>query len=94
MIRRGEWRATASFSGVRGYFLPGFYSLFPHAESMKGKMHEFAEEVHVASNSTNRREDLRRLANTFWCESYQEEQDIKTAWSSLFSRREEYRALP
>lgn len=94
IIRKGEWRATAAFTGVRGYFLPGFYSVFPSADAVKGKMHEFAEEVHTANHSSNKREDLRRLSNTFFCESFQEEQDVKTHWSAIFGRREEYKAVP
>ena len=94
MIRRGEWRATAAFTGVRGYFLPGFYSIFPCADSMKGKMHEFAEEVHTANHSSNKREDVRRLVNTFFAQTYQEEQDAKQEWRSLYDRREEYKAVP
>lgn len=90
MIRRGEWRATAAFNGIRGYFLPGFYSIFPHADSDKGKMHEFADEVHNANHSSNRRFDLIRLTNTFYCESFAEEQDVKTPWANLFARREAY----
>lgn len=93
MIRRGEWRATAPFTGVRGYFLPGYYSIFPHADAMKGKMHEFSEEVHTANHSSNKREDMRRLVNTFFAETYQEEQDIKSHWATIFSRRETYAAL-
>lgn len=94
MIRAGEWRATAPFTGIRGYFLPGYYSVFPAPDSLKGKMHEFAEEVHNAAHSQNRRETMRALSNTFFAESFQDEQDVKQEWRSLYDRREEYRAVP
>lgn len=94
MIRKGEWRATAPFSGVRGYFLPGFYSIFPAADSMGGKMHEFAEEVHSAAHSQNKRESVRVLSNTFFAQSYIEERDVKPRWQEMFDRREEYKPLP
>lgn len=90
MIRRGQWRATAPFVGVRGYFLPGFYSIFPHAESFKGKMHEFAEEVFTAKHSSNRAQTVRVMVNTFFAESYEEEQNVKQEWRTLYDRREDY----
>lgn len=90
IIRAGEWRATRDFTGVRGYYLPGYYTIFPSPSSFRGKMHEMAEEAHRAKHSQNAAETLRVWVNTFLCESYQEESDAPPEWQALYARREEY----
>lgn len=96
IIEEGEWRATAPFAGVRGYFLPGYYSIFPAPKAFKGKMHEMAEEAHNAKHSQNPAETIRVWVNTFLCEGYQEETDVTPDFQPLFERREPFtrQALP
>jgi phage terminase large subunit GpA-like protein len=90
IIRAGQWRPTAAFTNIRGYFLPGYYNIFPHASAFKGKMHEMAEEVHRAKHSQNPAETTRVLVNTFFTEPYQEETDVPPDWQQLLLRRETY----
>ena len=90
IICAGEYRPTAEFNGIRGYFLPGYYNIFPHPSAFKGKMHEMAEEVHNAKHSQNPAETTRVLVNTFFCESYREESDIPPDWKQLYFRKENY----
>jgi phage terminase large subunit GpA-like protein len=90
MIRGGEWRPTAPFTGIRGYWLPGYYNIFPAAQAYKGKMHEMVEAFFAASHSHDKRQTMLVLTNTFFCESFQEESDITPEWKPLFDRREDY----
>lgn len=90
MICSGEWRATAPFTGVRGYFLPGYYSIFPSPAAFTGKMHEMAEEAHNAKHSQNPAETIRVWVNTFLCEGYQEETDVPPEIKPLMDRREAF----
>lgn len=89
-ILAGEYRPTAPETNVRGYFLPGYYSIFPSPKAFHGKMHEMAEEAHNAKHSQNPSETIRVWVNTFLCEGYQEETDITPDWRALFDRRENY----
>jgi phage terminase large subunit GpA-like protein len=90
IILSGEYRPTAPFTGIRGYFLPGYYSIFPSPAAFKGKMHEMAEEAHNAKHSQNPSETLRVWVNTFLCEGYQEESDVPPEIQPLLDRREQY----
>ncbi len=90
IICAGEWRPTAPFNGVRGYFLPGYYSIFPSPKAFKGKMHEMAEEAHNAKHSQNPKETVRVWVNTFLCEGYQEDSDITPSIEPLLARCEQY----
>jgi phage terminase large subunit GpA-like protein len=93
IILHGEYRPTAAFGGVRGYFLPGYYNIFPSPRAFKGKMHEIAEEAHNAKHSQNVKETTRVWVNTFLCEGYQEESDITPEIQPLLARREIYDRL-
>lgn len=90
VIRAGEWRPTRQFTGIRGYFLPGYYSIFPAAGAYRGKMHEMAEDAHRAKHSQNPVETLRVWVNTFLTETFQEESDAPPDWQVLYNRREDY----
>jgi phage terminase large subunit GpA-like protein len=89
-IREGEWRPTAPFNGIRGYFLPGFYSIFPSPAAFKGKMHEMADEVWSAKHSQDVQETTRVLVNTFFCETFIPEADVTPDWVPMYERREHY----
>ncbi len=90
IILAGEYRATAPFLGVRGYFLPGYYSVFPSPSAFSGKMHEMAEEAYNAKHSQNPAETVRVFVNTFLCEGYQEESDVPPEVKPLLDRREDF----
>jgi hypothetical protein len=75
---------------VRGYWLNGINSTLPPEKGFKSKLHQFASDAHQAKNSNNRREAVKVWVNTFLAETYQEEQDVKPAWQTLYERREKY----
>jgi phage terminase large subunit GpA-like protein len=93
MIFEGAWKPTAQFNGIRGYWLNGINSTLPPEKGFKSKLHQFAQNAHDAKNSNNRREAVKVWVNTFLAETYQEEQDVKQAWQTLYERREEYQAV-
>ena len=92
-ILHGEYRPTAAFGGVRGYYLPGFYSIFPSPKAFVGKMHEMAEEAHNAKHSQNQAETTRVWVNTFLCEGYAEEGDVAPELAPMLARREQFDRL-
>lgn len=94
MVLDGAWKATQLFNGIRGYWLNGINSTLPAEKGFKSKHHQFAVDAHNAANSQARRETIKVWTNTFLAETFQEEQDVKTPWSNLFSRREGYAELP
>lgn len=93
MILEGQWKPTALFNGIRGYWLNGINSTLPAEKGFKSKLHQFAVNAHDASHSNNRRETIKVWTNTFLAETFQEEQDVKQEWRTLYDRREEYASL-
>lgn len=89
----GHWKPTQLFNGIRGYWLNGINSTLPPEKGFKSKLHQFAVNAHDAAHSANKRETVKVWTNTFLAESFAEKQDIKTPWSNLFARREEYPAI-
>lgn len=90
MIFGGQWKPTAIFTGIRGYWLNGINSTLPPEKGFKSKLHQFASDAHQAKNSNNRREAVKVWVNTFLAETYQEEQDVKPEWRKLYDRREKW----
>lgn len=90
MILEGKWKPTNLFNGIRGYWLNGINSTLPPEKGFKTKLHQFAVNAHDAAHSANKKETVKVWTNTFLAETFQEEQDIKTPWSTLLSRRETY----
>jgi phage terminase large subunit GpA-like protein len=90
MIMDGQWKPTQTFSGIRGYWLNGINSTLPPEKGFKSKLHQFASDAHQAKNSNNRRESVKVWINTFLAETYQEEQNVKAEWRTMYDRREEY----
>lgn len=93
MVLDGAWKPTQHFNGIRGYWLNGINSTLPAEKGFKSKLHQFAVNAHDAAHSANRRETIQVWTNTFLAETFQEEQDIKSHWASLLSRREEYKEI-
>lgn len=69
-ILAGEWRSTAKFNGVRGYWLNGLNTTFAPKKGYKTKLHQFAAEFLDAYTSG----EWARIAwkNTFLCEPHEE----------------------
>jgi phage terminase large subunit GpA-like protein len=92
-IMGGEWRPTAKFTGIRGYWLNGFSTLFPAKKGFKTKLHQLASDFYDAAIG----KDSEKLAwlNTFLCKPLEITAE-RIEVSPLLERREEYRpdALP
>ncbi len=58
-ICAGEWRPTAPFRGIRGYWLNGLNSTFAPKKGYKNKLHQFAAEFYEAFT-------LNEAARTVW----------------------------
>lgn len=86
-ILAGEWRATAPFKGVRGYWLNGLNTVFAPKKGYKTKLHQFASEFMDAYTSG----EAARIAwkNTFLCEPHEEAAERIDA-SPLLERCESY----
>jgi phage terminase large subunit GpA-like protein len=48
MVGAGQWKPTAPFNGVRGYWINGANSLFPKAKGYTSKLHQFHAENEAA----------------------------------------------
>lgn len=92
-ILAGEWRATAPFRGIRGYWLNGLNTTFAPKKGYKSKLHQMAAEFYDAYTSG----EAARIAwkNTFLCEPHIEEAE-KIDAAPLYDRCEDYSpdALP
>jgi phage terminase large subunit GpA-like protein len=86
-IRAGQWRATAPFKGIRGYWLNGLNSVFAAKKGFKSKLHQFAGEFLDAYEAG----EAARLywKNTFLCEAEEIKAD-SVEKQPLLDRREEY----
>lgn len=69
MVHRGEWRATAPFNGVRGYWLNGLNSLFPAKKGFASRLHQMASEAQEAKAAGEAA--MQVWTNTFKAESYE-----------------------
>ena len=92
-ILAGEWRATATFRGIRGFWLNGLNTLFPAKKGYKSKLHQFAAEFYDAFTSGEAA--LIAWKNTFLCEPHIQETE-KLDIAPLYERAEDYgpNALP
>jgi hypothetical protein len=91
MALNGRWQPTADFNGIRGYWLNGIGTTLPPEKGFVNKLHQMAAIADLHRRAG--REGLRVWVNTFLAETFLEEQDVKTAWGTLFERREEYPKL-
>jgi phage terminase large subunit GpA-like protein len=86
-IRQGEWRATAKFQGIRGYWLNGLNTLFPAKKGFANRLHQMVVEAVKA------REDgeaaMQAWTNTFLAETYEPPSD-KVETASVMQRAEPY----
>jgi phage terminase large subunit GpA-like protein len=89
MVRAGEWRATAPFTGVRGYWLSGLNTMFPPKRGFTGRLHQFAAEFLAAKRGGV--ETLKSWTNTFLSETWEEEIE-RIEIAPLMSRIEPYPA--
>lgn len=88
MAEAGEWRATAPFTGRRGYFLNAIASLSQPQRSYKSKLHQLAATFLSAKRRGT--EALRAWMNTQLCECFAEDTAETVAPMPLFNRRETF----
>lgn len=86
MVEAGEWRATAPFSGRRGYFLNGIASLSKAQRGCVSKLHQMARDFLRAKRRGV--EALRAWTNTFLCECFAEDASESVEGDKLYQRRE------
>ncbi|HEX2656114.1 MAG TPA: terminase gpA endonuclease subunit [Xanthobacteraceae bacterium] len=87
MVRAGRWMATATFRGVRGYWLNGLNSLFGHQKGYASRIHQFVAEFLKAKDGGA--QTLRVWINTFLAETYEEDAE-KIDGNDILKRAEEY----
>lgn len=87
MVKAGEWRPTAPFTGKRGYHLNGIASPFKHKSAFKSRLHQmvcgFLDAKHGGAQK------LQAWTNTFLAETYEEEVD-RIDHAPLLERGEGY----
>lgn len=88
MVESGEWRATAPFSGRRGYFLNGIASLSKPQRGCVNKLHQMVRDFLRATRRGV--EALRAWTNTFLCECFAEDASESLDATPLFNRRETF----
>ena len=86
-ILDGEWKATAPFKGVRGYWLNGLNTTFPPKKGYKTKLHQMAAEFLDAKRSGE--SAITVWQNTFLCEPVEIKAE-KIDKLPLMERREHY----
>jgi len=86
-VLSGEWRATAPFRGIRGYWLNGLNTTFPPKKGYKTKLHQMASEFYDAY--TGGEASLIAWKNTFLCEPHEEIIE-RVEVAPLLERREQY----
>lgn len=86
-ILAGEWKPTAPFRGIRGYWLNGLNTVFPAKKGYKFKLHQMASEFYDAY--TSGKAALVAWKNTFLCEPHIEEAEQIDA-SPFYDRLEYY----
>lgn len=87
MIKAGEWRPTAPFTGIRGYWLNGLNTLFPAKKGFASKLHQMVVE-HMEAKAGGEAA-MQVWTNTFLAESYEPPSD-KVEAASVMERAEPY----
>lgn len=87
-IIAGEWKPTARFKGVRGYWLTGFNTVFPPKKGFKSKLHQMASEF---LNACEKGEAVQIVwLNTFLCKPHTQATE-RIESSPLLARVEKYK---
>jgi phage terminase large subunit GpA-like protein len=90
-VKAGEWRATAPFTGTRGYQMNGIYTLFRPKKPHKNRLAQMVSEFLKANSGGEQQQKV--WINTFLAETWKvkgESVDVK----DLTSRCELYRPSP
>lgn len=87
MVRCGQWKATAPFKGIRGYWLNGLNILFGPHKGFRNRLHQFVADFLKAKDGGP--QTLRVWINTFLAETYEEDAE-KIDGNDVLKRCEEY----
>jgi phage terminase large subunit GpA-like protein len=87
MVLAGEWRATATFNGKRGYHLNGIASPFKCKKGFKTRLHQMV--AGFLESKRSGRETYKTWINTFLAETFEEETE-KVEHGPLLQRGEDY----
>jgi phage terminase large subunit GpA-like protein len=91
-IQRGEWRATAVFTGKRGYYINGIYSPFKPKRGYNTRLQQMACEFLEAKSGGQ--ETLKTWTNTFLAETWEESGEQLDVQSLLRGERYTPQTLP
>lgn len=86
-VMSGEWRPTAPFNGIRGYWLNGLNTTFSAKKGYRSKLHQMASEAERAK--ANGEAAFIFWKNTFLCETHEEKAE-KLMPEPLLQRAEDY----
>lgn len=89
-VLAGEWRPTARFNGIRGYWLNGINTTLPPEKGFKNKLHQFGLDAYRVRHSPDREGAMKTWVNTFLAETFRPPEHAKAEWRSIYDRREEY----
>lgn len=87
MVRAGKWKATAPFTGIRGYWINGLNTLFEAHKGYKNRLHQFVGDYLKAKKGGT--ETYKVWINTFLSETYEEDTEQITP-SEIEKRAEDY----
>jgi phage terminase large subunit GpA-like protein len=92
IVREGQWKPTAPFTGMRGYWINQLNATLPAEKGYRNKMHQIAEEWTRAKRADNAREMIRTIINTVFAETDAESEndEKRMEWEPLYNRREAY----
>lgn len=90
-VRKGVWKPTKPFKGIRGYWLNGINTLFDAQKGFSNRLHQMVAEFLKAKHGGA--ETLKVWVNTFLAESY-EESAVKIDYDAVANRVEEYEPEP
>jgi phage terminase large subunit GpA-like protein len=90
LVSGGQWKPTAAFTGIRGYWINGFNSLLPKAKGYTSKIHQFAAEGNRALNGTP--EEKQVWVNEVKAELWNPEEELEPAppWKPIYDNRSDY----
>ena len=88
MYFAGRWKATAPFSGIRGFHLNWIYCPWPAKKGYSNRLHQMAEEWERAKKKGE--QSLKVIVNTGLCETWKIKLEDAPDWESLLLRLEDY----
>jgi len=91
-VLEAEWRPTASFDGIRSYWLNGLNTVLPAEKGYRNKMHQFVMDARRAQKGMDPQFSKRVWINTFLaeCDDPDGQTEAPPPWKAIYDRREDY----